>query len=123
MAWLNALKKYDGVDKVVHNGKVLFEKEKQYRPPSYYRHRKYGKFSPHVSLKFLDKNLSPLLRELLRRVDSHQKSELVFGDNFTEWRSRMLTEAKRIAKPGEIGITHQQLMEDTLIHWLANIDK
>ena len=111
MTWLNALKKYDGVTEIVHNGKSI------------YRHRKHsGKFH-HVSLKFLDKTLSPLLRELLRRVERHPKSEIFFGDNFTEWRSRMLTEAKRVAKPGEIGITHQRLMEQTLINWLANIDK
>ena len=113
MAWLNALKKYDGVEEIYHNGKQI------------YRHRKYTtkKSDTHISFKFRDKTLSPLLRELLKKVDSHQKSELVFGDNFTEWRSRMLTEAKRIAKPGEIGITHQRLMEQTLINWLANIDK
>tara|TARA_R100001015_G_C4602480_1_gene157447 strand:+ start:566 stop:910 length:345 start_codon:yes stop_codon:yes gene_type:complete len=110
MAWLNALKKYDGVEEIYHNGKQI------------YRHRKYTtkKSDTHISFKFRDKTLSPLLRELLKKVDSHQKSELVFGDNFTEWRSRMLTEAKRIAKPGEIGITHQELMENTLIQWLAN---
>jgi hypothetical protein len=107
-----ALKKNKNVQAIHHNGKEI------YRSKFVHHVHKHSKAYVHPSLKFTNKNFSPLLRELLRAVDGHPQGDIVFGDNFTEWYYRKLTATKLYADYGEIGEQHQRHMEAELIRFL-----
>lgn len=107
-----ALRKNKNVQAIHHNGKEI------YRSKFVHRVHKHSKAYVHPSMKFTNKNFSPLLRELLRAVDAHPHSDIIFGNNFTEWYYRRLTDVKRYAKYGEIGVAHQRHMEQALIKFL-----
>jgi hypothetical protein len=104
---LNMFKRHPAVVEEIHNGVSIYKRRvhnHNYVPPV---------------LMFRDRTLPALLQELLREVVTHEDCHILFGDNFTEWRFRKLTQAKEIADFGEIGSTHRRLMVKECINFLA----